>query len=462
MIKIAIIQFPGLNTEYETRREINRVGMRGEFFRWNDDPKLLSKYDGYVIGGGFSYEDRGRAGVIASLDPIMKTIKAEAEKGKPVLGICNGAQIVLEIGLIPGVDGNKLVMALARNRRIKDGKVLGTGYYNVWTSLKCTTTKDACMFTQNIKEGEILRAPIAHGEGRFSTDIPELIHKLKEKGQIVFRYCDDAGVITENFPVNPNGAAFNIAAICNPAGNVMAIMPHLERADVASEKLFSSMRDAIIETRNPCLPVGKAKSKIQKKRAHHLPIKPLHFWPLPEYKIAEKSIQMFVSLIITDNEAETYDLTIKDLGFPKVNVKRETHYEIGYKGKQPDEKYLKKLIQSGILLNTNKETSVTKLSKAMLKYDAKREKFFPTSSEAEQPTVIQLLVREKPDFVGMSKISTLNHRLKMHEITHIKAGTLWKIQIPTKSKNVAHDEFKKLANTHIFFNPHRQDAWLVA
>lgn len=449
MIKIAIIQFPGLNTEYETRREINRVGMQGEFFRWNDDAKKLSKYDGYVIGGGFSYEDRGRAGVIASLDPVMKMIKLEAAKGKPVLGICNGAQILLESGLVPGVDGNKLVMSLARNRRIKDGEVLGTGYYNVWSYMKCTTAKGNCMFTCNINEGEIVHAPIAHGEGRYTTEIADLIHKLKDKGQIVFRYCDEKGVITENFPINPNGAMFNIAAICNPAGNVMAIMPHLERAAFASEKLFSSMRDSIIEIKK-----GGAK-----KRAHHLPIKPMQFWPLPAYKIANKSIQMFVSLIITDKEAETYELAIKSLGFPKVKVTRETHYEIGYAGKQPDEKMLKKLIQSGILLNTNKETSITKLAKESLKFEAKREKFSPVFEKECEPTVIKLLVREKEDFVGMSQTSTLKHRLKMDEISHVKTGTLWTIHIPTKSKNVAKEELKKLVGTHIFFNPHRQDAW---
>ena len=174
----------------------------------------------------------------------MKALKVEAEKGKPVLGICNGAQILVESGLIPGLDGNKLGMALARNKRIKDGEVLDTGYYNAWVHMKCVVPKSRCMFTAAFEEHEIFRAPIAHGEGRFTTEIPDLLQKLNDNGQMVFRYCDAHGAMNDEFPTNPNGAQYNLAAVCNPAGNVMAIMPHLERAEGPSQKLFTSMRIA--------------------------------------------------------------------------------------------------------------------------------------------------------------------------------------------------------------------------
>lgn len=449
MLKIAIIQFPGLNTEYETRREINKTGMRGEFFRWNDDPKKLAAYDGYVIGGGFSYEDRGRAGIIASLDPIMKILKIEAEKGKPVLGICNGAQILVEAGLIPGVDGNKLAMALARNKRIRDHDVLGTGYYNAWIHLKCTTPKSSCMFTWNIPEGEILRAPIAHGEGRFTTDIAELFPVLQSKSQIALRYCDAHGIMTQDFPVNPNGAMFNTAAICNPAGNVMAVMPHLERDLVSSAKLFSSLRDALLARKAGGL----------KKRVHHVNVKSVPVWPLKTFLPKEKSFKLFVSLIITDNEADTFEMTIRNLGWPKMSLGRKTLIELEYT-KKPDFLTLsRKLIQSGVLLNTNKEWATLETPKQRLVFDAKREKFMPATGR-ESPT-FQLLVREKPDFVGLSKLSTLQKRLKFSEITGVHMGTLWEISIPTKSKKVAEYEFKRLIGTNIFFNPHRQEAYLV-
>ncbi|MBI2638392.1 phosphoribosylformylglycinamidine synthase I [Candidatus Peregrinibacteria bacterium] len=440
MLRIAIIQFPGLNTEYETRREINKTGMRGEFFRWNEDFKKLAAYDGYVIGGGFAYEDRGRAGIIASLEPIMKELKAQSEKGKPVLGICNGAQILVEAGLIPGADGNKLAMALARNKRIKDEEIIGTGYYNTWVHLKCTAPKQSCMFTWNIPEGEILRAPIAHGEGRFTTDIAELFPLLQSKGQIALRYCDRHGVITQDFPINPNGAVFNTAAICNPDGNVMAVMPHLERDFVSSAKLFTSMRDALLARKAGGL----------QKRSRHLHVKPVNSWPIKLFQPKEKSFKLFISLIITDNEADTFEMTIKNLGWPKISLKRKTLVELEYTGKPDFLTLSRKLIQSGVLLNTNKELATVEMPKRRLGLVEKSQEQF----------TFQLLIREKPDFVGMAKLATIQKRLKFSEITGVHIGTLWEIHIPTKSKNVAEQELKRLVGTNLFFNPHRQEAYL--
>jgi len=117
--RIAIIQFPGSNTERETIMACERVGLEPTEFLWNEDAEGLKPYQGYIIVGGFSYEDRSRSGVIASLEPIITQIKVEAENGKPVLGICNGAQILVESGLVPGFEKQELGVALTDNKRIK-------------------------------------------------------------------------------------------------------------------------------------------------------------------------------------------------------------------------------------------------------------------------------------------------------------------------------------------------------
>lgn len=449
MITLAVILFPGLNTEQETCREIRRAGMKAVKFRWNEPLEKLSAFDGYVIGGGFAFEDRGRAGIIAALDPLMETLKTEAAKGKPVLGICNGAQILVESGLIPGADGGKIALALARNKRMVEGKVLGTGYYNAWTTFKCSSAPKNSLFTWDMQEGERLRAPIAHGEGRFTSEIPGLMLALKENGQLPFRYCDEHGVITEDFPINPNGAQFNAAAICNPEGNVMAIMPHLERAEAASHKLFTSLRKALEEKVHPM------------RKARRLTVKELPVYPLKFFSPASvRTVELFISLIITDNEAHTHAAALKRLGFGNVGLARGRHIEIEYKGKPALDGVARKIIQSGALLNTNKEEVMVKIGKKLLKYDARRQTFVPCAAPEFSGAGRRIVVREKSDFVGMSKLAVLNGRMKMNEITGITTGTLWMLDFPTKSEKVAEADFKKILQTHLFYNPHRQSTVL--
>ena len=216
-MKIAVILFPGTNCELETKQALEACGMSADIFRWNLNPEKLEDYDGYVLPGGWSYEDRIRAGVIASKDSIMKKIKEEAKKGKAVLGICNGAQILVESGLIPGLK-DEVEIALAPNNK---------GYLCTWVHIK-NNGKNA--FNAELKENEVIPLPIAHGEGRFVTQNKNLIDELIKKKQIVFSYCDEKGIIKEEYPINPNGATYNLAGICNEEGNILAMMPHPERA----------------------------------------------------------------------------------------------------------------------------------------------------------------------------------------------------------------------------------------
>ena len=135
-MRIAIIQFPGSNCERETMLAVKRAGMEPVEFLWNESREKLREMAGYIIVGGFSYEDRSRAGIIAALDPVMQEIAIQSEKGKPVLGICNGAQVLVETGLVPGLENNKVGMVLTENKRVANGKILGTGYYNAWINMR--------------------------------------------------------------------------------------------------------------------------------------------------------------------------------------------------------------------------------------------------------------------------------------------------------------------------------------
>jgi len=227
--RVALIQFPGSNCEWETKRAAEAAGISCNIFRWNRDPALLTEYDGYIIGGGFSYQDRVRSGVIAAKEPIVATMFDQVtQQGKPVLGICNGAQVLVEAGLIPGLHPGQVEMALAPNYADPAGR-LGD-FCCRWVYLKHSCLPGRCALTSQMEADYIWPVPIAHAEGRFTTRTEGLIQELRANNQIVFQYCDAEGNIDESREVNPNGAMANIAGLCNPQGNVLAMMPHPERA----------------------------------------------------------------------------------------------------------------------------------------------------------------------------------------------------------------------------------------
>ncbi|MFW6273121.1 MAG: phosphoribosylformylglycinamidine synthase I [bacterium] len=220
--KAAVILFPGTNCENETKDVLIEAGLDAEIVRWNEDTKKLQDYDAYVLPGGWSYEDRIRAGVIAAKGKIINFLKQQDEEKKPILGICNGCQILVESGLVPELNIEKTEMALAPNHNPKV-----SGFYCTWINL---IKNGNCVFTKDLEDKEIIPMPIAHGEGRFTTENEEVIDELLKNNQIIFAYCDNKGEIKDEFPINPNGSKLNIAAVSNKHGNVMAMMPHPERA----------------------------------------------------------------------------------------------------------------------------------------------------------------------------------------------------------------------------------------
>jgi len=221
--RIAVIRFPGMNCEEETRRALEAHGLSSDVFMWNGPTDELLEYDGYVLPGGFSYQDRVRAGAIAAKDPVVECVFEQAQSGKPVVGICNGAQILLESGFVPGIEPGVVQMGLARN--VMPGR---DGYYTRWTHCEVASVNSCA--TCAAEAGQVLPIPIAHAEGRFVTATDGLLDELEERGQIVLRYAHPGGGPTDEFPWNPNGSAAAIAAVSNPRGNVVAMMPHPERS----------------------------------------------------------------------------------------------------------------------------------------------------------------------------------------------------------------------------------------
>ena len=218
--RVAVLQLPGVNCEAETAWALRRAGLEPEVFCWTRPARELRDFQAYVIPGGFSYQDRVRAGALAAKDPLVAVLAEEADRGKPVLGICNGAQVLVEAGLVPG--GGGVELALARNRMERRA-----GYYARWVHVRVEASP--CVFTHGVEPGTLLPLPVAHAEGRF-TGAAGRMAALLRAGQVPLRYATAAGDVARAFPASPNGAEQAAAAVCNARGNVLAMMPHPERA----------------------------------------------------------------------------------------------------------------------------------------------------------------------------------------------------------------------------------------
>lgn len=406
-MRIAIIQFPGSNCERETMLAVIRAGMLPEEFLWNEPPEKLIDYAGFIIVGGFSYEDRGRAGVIAALDPLMQTIKQQSELGKPVLGICNGAQILVETGLVPGLEHNRVGMALTDNKRIQQGKILGTGYYNAWVNMRLSDHYQLNAFTRTLSPKNILHVPVAHGEGRFIIP-PALLSEMQNNGQCLFQYCDVNGKIIDEFPVNPNGSIQNIAAVSNKAGNVMAMMPHPERT-INGDAIFASMRDYI-------------------EQGYNQRVAPMHYQPQPltSTRYATLNHECLVDLMITDNQALSIENALRHQGMV-TKVKRYTHWEIACNSLEE----LEKIKSSGVLFNDRKEKLVH-------------------VDDVKKANNVAILVRAKDDMLGLQKFQMLKNHYDSPSLTTVHHSTVWCISGES-------DLSEHIINSTILLNPYAHD-----
>lgn len=202
--RVAVLVFPGTNSEVETVDACNDAGMDARAVLWGDPPAVLREFAAYVLPGGFAYEDRVRAGAIAAKSPSVAVVAEEAQRGKLVLGLCNGAQVLAEAGLLGPV-------AIAHN--------LPSGHFQCKIlEVELDARPSRCAITAALPPGARMKMAMAHGEGRFTGDA-QLFDALDRDGRITFKYVGGA----------PNGASHDAAAICNEAGNVLAVMPHPER-----------------------------------------------------------------------------------------------------------------------------------------------------------------------------------------------------------------------------------------
>jgi len=222
-MKFGVVMFPGSNCDIDCFHVVKEVLKEDVEYIWHKEPfRELKKYDCIILPGGFSYGDYLRPGAIARFSNAMEGIIDFAEKGGLVLGICNGFQVLLEAGLLPG--------AMKRNKNLRF----------ICDNVFVRVENNTIPFTLKCEKGQVLKIPIAHGDGNYHID-EKTLEEMKENNQLVFRYCDEKGEVSEE--VNPNGSVDNIAGICNRRGNVLGMMPHPERC---SEKVLGSADGKLI------------------------------------------------------------------------------------------------------------------------------------------------------------------------------------------------------------------------
>jgi phosphoribosylformylglycinamidine synthase len=398
--RVAIVSFPGNNCEVESIRAIKNAGMEPVFHKWNDDLANLGDIGGYFLPGGFSYEDRGRAGMISARDPIMDFIREEAAKGKVVIGNCNGAQVLVESGLIPNAEG--LEMSLAQNA--VQGEAVGFLSEWIWVTAECD--RDRCATSD--WEG-VMHMPIAHGEGRFTTKDRALWKALIDNDQMAFSYCDEAGNAAPTIEFNPNGSELATAGICNPEGNVVALMPHPERT-LNGDPYFASMKKWIES--HPAREEGSVSQRDTSETVSFT-------------KRESTGLEIFIDTKIVNNEERTVEQAASRL-FPNIVLKQMKYFSIpGGDAEQ--------VLGSISLFNSNKEIAYIRRGDDYFRWEPDDKKEVPIDSVINNTS---LLRRNEPDTgsVGLKEGSETG-------VCYVCLG-------------VSDNELTQKAVTEIFGNPH--------
>mgnify|MGYP006269208867 CR=1 FL=1 len=419
-VRVALLQFPGSNCETESAAALRRAGLEPVDFPWNRDPSELRDCQAFFLVGGFSYEDRGRAGILASLDPILGGIAAEAARGKPVLGICNGAQVLVESGLVPGLATGRPGLGLAPNRREAGGHFLGSGFYNGWCHLRVPENSLATPFTQGLAGGPPLRIPYAHAEGRFLL-APGLREEIEERGLGVFRYCDGGGTLSPDAPTNPNGSTANLAGVCDPTGRILALMPHPERSP-AGDPLFASLARFLVEGSGhppPLPPPLRTEAPVA---------------TVPTGILTPGLVRLPVSTIITDNASVSVQQALRHLGF-SVSVERRLLWEMPREGLPADA--VERLTRTGELFNPNKER-------------------IDRRPPGPEETTALLRVWPREAIRGPATLAVLRESFGFSYPAELHASTLWILRFPSAEARAA--AWPRLREHPVFRNPVADEA----
>ncbi|MEI8229516.1 MAG: phosphoribosylformylglycinamidine synthase subunit PurQ [Candidatus Peregrinibacteria bacterium] len=429
---IAIVSFPGNNCEVESIRAVKNAGMDALFFKWNDPVSKLENVDGYFLVGGFAYEDRGRAGMVAARDPLFALLHEESAKGKVIIGNCNGAQVLVESGLVPLDHGLK--MSLARNALGNESP----GFISEWVWITPTCKRDRCA-TSDWEGTQHL--PIAHGEGRFITKDPDVWKTLKANDQLAFSYCDEHGNVSDDPVITPNGSTFAIAGICNPAGNVVALMPHPERTENGVE-YFGSMRRWI---ERPTSLLRELRGAREGKMASN-------FAPAGASldKIGQKvsvtarrprSTEIFIGTIITNNEERTVEQAAHRI-VPDLRLTQ-------YKYLSPEKRTPESILSTLSLFNPNKETAVVRKDGKFFRWDSAAKKLELMRKSPLEGSVA-FLRRDIPDTgagaIGEGSPTTLPTGSELRGAS--QTGVCY------VCRGVKEDQLLQSAVLEIFGNPH--------
>lgn len=426
MHSVAVLTFPGNNCEQETVRAIRSVGLCSEVFLWNRTSQDLFGYDAVVIPGGFSFEDRGRSGVVSACEPIFETLKQMAKNGTPILGICNGAQMLVESGLIFEDTEGFPAVGLLRNKRVdSEGMILGTGFYHSWRTLVPVNTCTPFSFFD-----DLIHVPLAHGEGRFTLS-KEMEEYCLKNNRIVFQYATESGEVLSHYPTNPNGSFCNTAGLCNAQGNVLALMPHPERTENGAP-VFRSLKKYL---ENPWdLPVVKDPVfSAQKEESKILPV---------------SEVSMIVRLKITDKTEKTFQSLLNDTSLVRrerwgFSVSKESSVESILE-------MLAELIRSGEVVNQNKQWVVVGVDGKWFDWN-EGEGFLPSTPRFDLSHCFES--REKEQSKGASLVQHLSGDARYELIQSVSFGVLWEC-----SSTVVRDKY---AGRSLFVSQVGEDVFVL-